>query len=96
MYVVIDNHSFNSGTYPLPKEVENHLQKVCPQIASRYRGRSGYILNEPNHIDAAVWNKIQEKPLKTIRSYDRKHAVGVAGWEKKIIYLKWKTDMCCA
>ena len=83
IYLVIDDHSFNSGPYPSPKEVENHLQKVWPQIASRYSGRSRYviyeILNEPNHIDAAVWNKIQGKALKTIRSYDKKHTVVITG-----------------
>ncbi len=83
MYLVIDNHSFNSGTYPSAGAVDKSLQKIWPQIASRYKNRSSFIiyeiLNEPNHIDNAVWNRIQEKALKTIRAYDKTHTVVVTG-----------------
>jgi Endoglucanase len=83
VYLVIDNHSFNSGTYPSADVVEKSLQKIWPQIASRYKDRSNWILyeilNEPNHIDNGVWNSIQGKVLKTIRTYDTKHTVVVTG-----------------
>lgn len=83
LYLVIDNHSFNSGTYPSSAAVDKSLQKIWPQIASRYKNRSSFILyeilNEPNHIDNAVWNRIQEKALKTIRTYDKTHTVVVTG-----------------
>lgn len=85
MYIVIDDHSYNSGPYPLPKYVEAHLQKTWPQIAKRYKKRSNYIiyeiLNEPQ-IDQGDWYAIQQRTIDLIRSIDKKHTIVVtaADW----------------
>ena len=83
IYLVIDNHSFNTGTYPQAKQLDAHLQKVWPQIAERYKNRSQYILyeilNEPNQITATSWNKVQENAIAAIRKYDTKHTIVVGG-----------------
>jgi len=85
MYLIIDDHSFNSGAYPLPKYVEAHLQKTWPQIAKRYKKRSNYImyeiLNEPQ-ISQDEWYLIQQRTIDLIRSIDKKHTIVVtaADW----------------
>jgi endoglucanase len=88
IHIVIDDHSFNGlpdDKYPSGRIINNHLQKVWPQVAARYKDRSDYvlyeILNEPQLSSAAEWNKIQGEALKTIRRYDTKHTVVVSGNE---------------
>ncbi|MCR4735627.1 MAG: glycoside hydrolase family 5 protein [Treponema sp.] len=82
MYIVIDNHSFNSGAYPAPAKVEESLLLLWPQIAARYKNRSKYIvyeiLNEPQFNNQA-WEPIQKKALEAIRKVDKKHTVVVTG-----------------
>ncbi len=84
IYLIIDNHSFNSGKYPSAKVVKKHLETVWPQIAERYKDRSEYILyeilNEPQ-ISQESWAKIQKYILSLIREYDTKHTVVVTGAE---------------
>ncbi|MCQ2591148.1 MAG: glycoside hydrolase family 5 protein [Treponema sp.] len=82
MYIIIDNHSFNSGVYPAPAKVAASLRLVWPQIAERYKKRSNYImyeiLNEPQFKNVD-WEPIQEEILKLIRKTDKKHTVVVTG-----------------
>lgn len=84
MYIVIDNHSFNSGTYPTPAKVEESLLLLWPQIAAHYKNRSNYIvyeiLNEPQ-FGNKEWEPIQKKALEAIRKVDKKHTVVVTGAE---------------
>ena len=84
MYIVIDNHSFNSGTYPTPAKVEESLLLLWPQIASHYKNRSELIvyeiLNEPQ-FGNKEWEPIQKKALEAIRKVDKKHTVVVTGAE---------------
>lgn len=84
IYIIIDDHSFNGiDKYPDEKTIANHLQKVWPQIAQRYKDRSNYviyeILNEPTDIDVSTWNRIQGNALETIRKFDKTHTVVVTG-----------------
>ena len=78
IYLIIDDHSFNSGAYPLSKYVEQHLQKTWPQIAKRYKKRSNFImyeiLNEPQ-IPQEDWYGIQQRTIDLIRSIDKKHTI---------------------
>ena len=82
MYIVIDNHSFNSGAYPTPAKVEESLLLLWPQIAGRYKNRSNLIvyeiLNEPQ-FGNKEWEPIQQKALEAIRKVDKKHTVVVTG-----------------
>ena len=82
MYIVIDNHSFNSGSYPAPAKVEESLLLLWPQIAAHYKNRSNYIvyeiLNEPQ-FGNKEWEPIQKKALEAIRKVDKKHTVVVTG-----------------
>ncbi len=85
MYIIIDDHSYNTGSYPLAKYVEQHLQKTWPQIAQRYKKRSKYviyeILNEPQ-ISQEEWYGIQQRTIDLIRKIDKKRTIVVtaADW----------------
>ncbi len=93
IHLIIDNHSFNSNPYPSAKTVKNHLEKIWPQIADRYKNRSDYILyeilNEPR-LPQIQWEKIQKETLSLIRKYDTKHTVIVTGtdWGSRDSMLK--------
>lgn len=82
IFLVVDNHSFNQDPYPGAPEVKNHLEKIWPQIAKRYKDRSAYILyeilNEPR-IQMKDWEDIQASTLKAIRKIDKRHTVVVSG-----------------
>ena len=85
IYLVIDNHSFNSteeGHNPPKAETyRKHLEAVWPQIAERYKDRSEYIiyeiLNEPHRELLTKWYKIQQGIIDVIRKYDTKHTIVV-------------------
>lgn len=85
LYLLIDNHSFDPSTSTSPSVVEI-LVKVWPQLAERYKDRSGYImyevLNEPHGISNQIWGEIQRQAINAIRSKDKKHTiiVGPSGW----------------
>lgn len=86
MYVIIDFHNDCAGNSKTPPDIEEHLKKIWPQIANRYKNRSQYViyevLNEPHAIDAKKWGKIQGNMIKLIRSIDKEHSivVGAANW----------------
>lgn len=82
MFLIIDNHSFNSGTYPQPSEVEKHLAKIWPQVIEHYKNRSDYILfeilNEPVFKNDK-WLPIQKRTLELMRKLDSRHTIVVTG-----------------
>lgn len=82
MYIIIDNHSFNSGKYPTPAKVDESLKIVWPQIANHFKKRSKYIcyevLNEPQFKNDS-WEAIQADAVKLIRKTDKKHTIIVTG-----------------
>lgn len=84
IFLVIDNHSFNSGTYPQPDYVENHLAKIWPQVIEHYKNRSDYIifeiLNEPV-FGNDKWLPIQKRTLELMRKLDNRHTIVVTGAE---------------
>lgn len=85
IYLIIDDHSFNSGKYPTSQYVKKHSLNVWPQIVEQFKNRSEYIiyeiLNEPQ-IPQSEWYPIQKAVLDLIRSMDQKHTVVVtaADW----------------
>lgn len=83
LYIVIDNHSYNGKFRPSPKDLERHLKSVWTQLAEHYKDRSDKviyeILNEPNGISQADWQRIQGKTISLIRSIDSRHSIVVTG-----------------
>lgn len=87
IYLIIDNHSFNSEEWsnnPVSEKLlKEHLETVWSQVAPRYKDRSEYILyeivNEPPYKNTNKWIKIQEELIKLIRTYDTKHSIVVGG-----------------
>ena len=102
IYLVIDDHSFNSGEEdkipPKAETCKKHLEAVWPQIAERYKDRSEYIiyeiLNEPKGLGdiPAKWYKIQQEIIDVIRKYDTKHTIVVtsADWSDIDTLVKMK------
>ena len=88
IYLVIDNHSFNStAQYNNPPSIQDYqksMEAVWSQLAPRYKDRSEYIIyeimNEPmgqqEYLDN--WVKVQQDMIKFIRSYDPIHTIVVA------------------
>ena len=80
IYLVIDNHSFNTPEYnnnpPSLEKFQDHLEAVWSQVAPRYNSRSEYIiyeiLNEPvlRENTDSKWYKVQQSIIDTIRKYD--------------------------
>lgn len=85
LHLILDNHTFDPAVDTHP-QVGDVLNKVWLQMASHYRDRSELIyyevLNEPRGISDALWNRIQQEVVATIRSVDTVHTivVGGAGW----------------
>mgnify|MGYP003318427857 CR=1 FL=1 len=87
IYLIIDNHSFNSEEWsnnPVSEKLlKEHLETVWSQVAPRYKDRSEYIMyeivNEPPYKNSNKWIKIQEELIKLIRTYDTKHSIVVTG-----------------
>lgn len=100
MYMIIDFHNDCDGDSKTRPDVEKVLTKIWPQIASRYKDSSEYIIyeimNEPHfrsgnlEADISKWNKIQGKILKLIRTIDTKHTVivGAESWNSVTALLK--------
>jgi len=86
MYVIFDFHNATHAESYTPADVENILNPVWTQLASRYKDASPYIvyeiMNEPHGIDIPVWNAIVERVFRLIRGIDREHwiIVGGADW----------------
>ena len=86
MYVIFDFHNATHAESYTPADVENVLNPVWTQLASRYKDASPYIvyeiMNEPHGIDILVWNAIVERVFRLIRGIDREHwiIVGGADW----------------
>lgn len=88
IYLVIDNHSFNSTAQynnpPSIKEYQKSMEAVWTQLAQRYKNRSEYIIyeimNEPmgqqEYLDN--WVTVQQNIIKLIRKYDQKHTIVAA------------------
>ena len=88
IYLVIDNHSFNSTAQynnpPSIKKYQKSMEAVWTQLAQRYKNRSEYIIyeimNEPmgqqEYLDN--WVKVQQNIIKLIRKYDQKHTIVAA------------------
>jgi endoglucanase len=82
MYIIFDNHSFDSV-----KDTENDIDKILvpvwAQIATHFSSRSDYllyeVLNEPHGISDKRWGEIQGLVIDTIRKYDAKHTIVVGG-----------------
>ena len=90
IYLVIDNHSFNSekedNDPPSEKLQVEHLKSVWSQVAPRYKNRSEYIIyeiiNEPKgrgEVTPARWIKVQQELIDIIRSYDPERKIVVSG-----------------
>lgn len=85
MHLILDNHTFDPAASTDPN-IGEVLQKVWPQVAAHYQGRSELvyfeILNEPHGIADAEWNTIQAGVVAAIREVDTKHTiiVGPANW----------------
>lgn len=85
LHIIFDNHTFDASGIT-PPDIEIPLLKIWPQIAARYK--SSYkniyyeILNEPNGISDAIWNKIQLNVINAIREADQTHTIiiGPANW----------------
>lgn len=85
LHIIFDNHTFDASGIT-PPDIEIPLLKIWPQIAARYK--SAYkniyyeILNEPNGISDASWNKIQLNVINAIRKTDQSHTIiiGPANW----------------
>ncbi|MBO4729808.1 MAG: cellulase family glycosylhydrolase, partial [Spirochaetaceae bacterium] len=85
MYIIIDFHNNCGADSQTRPDVENMLEKIWTQVASRYKDSSEYVLyeimNEPHMksgniaADVSKWNKIQGRILKLIRTIDTKHTV---------------------
>ena len=85
IYLIIDNHSFGTRwdlDTTTPKVIEEHLTSLWSQLAPRYKDRSEYIIyeiqNEPGFRTGSDWNKIQQRMIDLIRTYDTKHAIIVS------------------
>lgn len=78
LYLIIDNHSFDPSANTSP-DIGLTLNKVWPQLADHYKGRSNYIiyevLNEPHGISNQLWGSIQQQSIDAIRSKDSKHTI---------------------
>ena len=89
IYLVIDNHSFNTPEYnlnpPSLQLYQEHLESVWSQIANRYNNRSEYIIyeivNEPIYEgdNAKKWLKLQQDIIDLIRRYDSNRDIVVTG-----------------
>lgn len=100
LYLIIDFHNDCDGNTKTRPDIEKVLVKIWPQIASRYKDSSEYILyeiyNEPHmksgnlDSDISKWNKIQGNVLKLIRTIDTKHTVivGSENWDNVEVLLK--------
>ncbi|MBO7419682.1 MAG: cellulase family glycosylhydrolase [Spirochaetaceae bacterium] len=99
MYMLITFMNETDGASKTRPDIEKVLTKIWPQIASRYKDSSEYviyeIMNEPHfrsgNIEADIkkWNKIQGNILKLIRTIDTKHTVIVgADWNSPEALLK--------
>jgi len=85
IHLILDNHTFEVSADTDPN-VGIILEKVWTQMAAHFKNRSNYIyyevLNEPHGISDLLWNQIQQKVVKAIRTVDTKHTIiiGPAGW----------------
>jgi len=82
IYIIIDNHSFDTEK-DTAKDIDKILLSVWAQMARHFKNRSDYvlyeILNEPHGISAERWGEIQGMAINTIRAYDTRHAIVVGG-----------------
>ena len=88
IYLVIDNHSFNSTALyynpPSITEYQKSIEAVWTQLAQRYKNRSEYIIyeivNEPNGQQEYMdnWIRVQQEIINLIRSYDPEHTIVVS------------------
>lgn len=88
IYLVIDNHSFNSTAQyynpPSIAEYQKSIEAVWSQLAQRYKNRSQYIIyeivNEPNGQQEYMdnWLRVQEEIINLIRSYDAERTIVVS------------------
>ena len=88
IYLVIDNHSFNSTAQsynpPSIQDYQKSIEAVWSQLAQRYKNRSQYIIYEivnepmgqPEYMDN--WVRVQEEIINLIRSYDPEHTIVVS------------------
>ena len=86
MYVIFDFHNATHAESYTPADVENILNPVWTQLASRYKDASPYIvyeiMNEPHGIEIEKWNGIIARIFKMIRGIDPKRWIiaGGADW----------------
>jgi endoglucanase len=82
IYIIIDNHSFDS-VLPTDPNIDRILIPVWEQIARLFKDRSDYvlyeILNEPHGIQDSRWGEIQGMAVEAIRRIDQKHSIIVGG-----------------
>jgi len=81
IYIILDYQP--EGEPPVDNTVRNFLLPVWTQMAQHFKDRSEYVIyeihNEPNHISASNWGRIQGDVIDAIRRIDQQHWIIVTG-----------------